>query len=50
MSVFSQKDPLMYGGDKASFAQKCLKDNVTPINIQERMTDTFVVDGGWLLH
>ena len=40
----------MYGGDKASFAQRCLKNNVNPINIQERMSDTFVVDGGWLLH
>ena len=49
MSLFSQKDQLMYGGYKASFAQRCLKDNVTLINIQERMTDTFVVDGGWLL-
>ena len=49
MSLFSQKDQLMYGGDKVSFAQRCLKDNVTPINIQERMSDTFVVDGGWLL-
>ena len=50
MSLFSQKDQLMYDGDKASFTQICLKGNVTPINIQERMTDTFVVDGGWLLH
>ena len=49
MSLFSQKDQLMYGEDKASFAQRCLKDNITPINIQERMTDTSVVDGGWLL-
>ena len=40
----------MYGGDKASFAQRCSKDNVTPINIQEQMTDTFVVNDGWLLH
>ena len=50
MSLFSQKDQLMYGGDKASFAQRCLKDNVSPINTQQRMTDKFVVDGGWLLH
>ena len=49
ISLFSQKDQLMYGGDKASFAQRCLKDNVSPIKIQERMTDTFVVDGAKLL-
>ena len=49
MSLFSQKDQLIYGGDKASFAQRCLKDNVTLINIQEQMTDTFIFDGGWLL-
>ena len=48
MSLFSQKDQLMYGGVKASFAKISLK-NVTPINIQERMTDTFVVGGGRLL-
>ena len=47
--LFSQKGQLMHGGDKTSFTQRCLKDNVTPINIQERMTDIFVVDGGWLL-
>ena len=39
----------MHGGDKTSFTQRRLNDNVTPINIQERMTDIFVVDGGWLL-
>ena len=48
MSLLSQKDQLMYGGVKASFAKIYLK-NVTPINIQERMTDTFVVGGGRLL-
>ena len=46
MFLFSQKDQLTYGGDKASFPQICLKDNVTPINIQEQMTDTFVVHAG----
>ena len=50
MPSFSQKDRLIYDGDKASFAQRFLKDNVSPMNIQEWMTDTFVVDGGWLLH
>ena len=38
MSSFSQKDQLMYGGDKVSLAQRYLKDNASPINIQERMT------------
>ena len=49
MSLFSQEDQLMYDGVKSSFAQICSKDNVTLINIQERMTDTFIVDGDWLL-
>ena len=49
MSSFSQKDQLMYGEDKVSLAQRYLKDNASPINIQERMTNTFVVDGDWLL-
>ena len=39
----------MHGGSKAFFAQRCLNDNVAPINIQERITDTFVVDGAWLM-
>ena len=50
MSLFSQKDQLTYAGDNGSFSQRYLKNNVTPINIEERMTDTFVLDGGWLLH
>ena len=50
MPLFSQKDQLMYGGDNSSFAKRCLKDSVTPINIQERMNDTFFDDGGWLLN
>ena len=50
MSLFSQKDQLTYAGDNGSFPQRYLKDNVTPINIEERMTDIFVLDGGWLLH
>ena len=49
MSSFSQKDQLMNGGDKVSLAQRYLKNNASPINIQERMTNTFVVDGDWLL-
>ena len=31
MSCFSKKDQLMYEGNKATFAKKCLKDNVLPI-------------------
>ena len=33
--LFSQKDQLIYDGDKASFAQRFLKDNVSLMNIQE---------------
>ena len=33
--LFSQKYGLMHDGDKASFAEKCLKNNITPMNIQE---------------
>ena len=50
MSLFSLKNQLMYGGDNSSFTQRCLEDSVTPINIQQRMNDIFVDDGGWLLH
>ena len=49
LALFSEKDQLMYEGDKATFVQKCLKDNVMPHDIKTRNIDTLVVDGGWLL-
>ena len=49
MSLFSQKDQLVCDGDKSSFAQRCLKDNVPPIKIQEPVTDTMAINGGSLL-
>ena len=49
LSLFSQKDQLVCDGDKSSFAQRCLKDNVPPIKIQEPVTDTMAIHGGSLL-
>ena len=45
MAFFSEKDQLMYEGDKATFVQKCLKDNVMPVNTNTQNIDAFVVDG-----
>ena len=50
MALVSEKDQLMYEGDKATFVQKCLKDNVMPVNTNTQKIDTFVLDSGWLLH
>ena len=49
MSLFSEKNQLMHEGDKASFAQSCLKDKVTQISTKSKTIETLVVDGGWLL-
>ena len=49
MALFSEKDQLMYEGDKASFAQKCLKANVIPNVTKSQKIDSLVVDGGCLL-
>ena len=49
ISCFSEKDQLMYEGNKAIFVQKCLRDNVFLINSREQNIDTFIVDKGWLL-
>ena len=50
MSLFSEKNQLMHEGDKATFAELCLKDNIDLTdNSQDIDIDTVVLDDGWLL-
>ena len=50
MSLFSEKDQLMYEGDKATFAKLCLKDKIDLTdNSEDFDIDAVVIDGGWLL-
>ena len=39
----------MHEADKAAFAQTCLKENVTPVDIQQNGVGHLIVDGGWFL-
>ena len=48
LSLFSEKDQLMREGDKANFAQTCLKEKSEQVT-NKAMIDSLVVDGGWLL-